>query len=299
MLAHTERTAQETILFVKSLRKFGGIYQNSDVLVMVPSQLPLSESNQITLGKLDARIETLSMDDALLKFPFAAKSVIAGMAEELVEDSTEQLIWMDRDGLIIQEPSELILPAGKMLAYRPVDHQNIGSAIDKPLNPFWQTVYSKTGVSEEMVFPIQTSVEGLALRPYINAGMLVVRPKAGLLRRWGESFQAHYQTDELKPFYEEHIRYKIFVHQAILSAVLTKELPREAWYELPYRVNYPLHMHKDYPTDRKVKDINELITCRYDMFFESEEWTKLIGLGEPFGSWLLEESKPVLKVIGG
>ena len=297
LFAKPGRAEQETLLFTKSLRQFGGIYKNAPVWVMTLESHPLSKDTVTQLEKYRVQLQTVELAEDLINFPFAAKSMIAGLAETLIKGTSQLMVWLDRDSLIIHEPNELILPAGKTLGYRPVDHKNIGSPYDEPPDGFWETLYQHSHVSPDKVFPILTSVDQIHLRPYINAGMLVVRPEAGLLHQWGSAFKKIYQHPEITPYYEKHPLYKIFIHQAVLSAMLTRVLPFEEWFELPYQINYPLHMHKNYPTHKKPKDIHQVVTCRYDTFFEDKNWQEQISLPDPFGSWLLHNISPLLDSI--
>jgi len=284
---------QEASLFVKSLRKFGGIYQDARVLLLAPQGMALTPSVVKTLEDLDCEFVFTAVEAEWLNFPFAAKTMLSGVAESLVDGKTSFLVWIDRDSLIIQEPKALVLPPEKIFGYRPVDHKNIGSLYDAPTDNFWQLIYEKIGVSEEMLFPIKTSIDQVVIRPYVNAGMLVVRPEAGLLRQWGTAFSDIYSDLSFVPFYNQNILYKIFIHQAVLAAVLNKYLPQAAWMELPREVNYPLHMHKNLPENQKPEDINQLITARYDTFFEDKNWQQVISLSLPFGPWLLENIHPL------
>jgi hypothetical protein len=56
--------------------------------------------------------------------------------------------------------------------------------------------------------------------------------------------------------------------------------------ELPYLINYPLHMHNQYPSERKVSTLNDLITGRYDTLFQDPGWQEAIPIREPLKSWL-------------
>lgn len=292
MLAFPGKTEQEAILFVKSLRAFGGKYSQSDVAIFTLNSQPLSTECRDQLLALNVNINTVTLPTNMLDFPFAVKAMVSGMAEEQSQNKYELLVWMDRDSLIIREPEALILPKGKTLGFRPVDHKNIGCEYDQPPTPFWQTIYDHLQVPTENIFPIFTAADQIKIRPYINAGMLVVRPEAGLLQQWGQSFQNLYLHQDFLPFYETHFLNKIFVHQAVLAALLTKVLPQSAWHELPGRINYPLHMHHHFSADRQPKDINDLITCRYDTFFETDAWKETIGMQAPFGPWLEENLHP-------
>jgi predicted AAA+ superfamily ATPase len=56
-------------------------------------------------------------------------------------------------------------------------------------------------------------------------------------------------------------------------------------------------MHKNYPIQKKPKNIHEVVTCRCDTFFEDKNWQEQISLSDPFGSWLLYNIPPLLDSI--
>jgi len=58
--------------------------------------------------------------------------------------------------------------------------------------------------------------------------------------------------------------------------------------ELPYLVNYPLHMHSQYPADRRPKTLNEVISFRYERFFSKPDWQDVIRVEPPLKDWLTE-----------
>ena len=179
---------------------------------------------------------------------------------------------MDTDSIVIQEPSELIINPEVKLAYRPVDHTLIGSTFSEPISPFWESIYSDCGVNESKIFPMTASVDENVIRPYFNAGMLDLRPEIGLLRSWRRNFLRLFKASQYEELFQVKTLYKIFFHQAVLAGTVLSSIDHAELQELPYLINYPLHMHRDYPKDKKPECLNDLITCRYDIFFNDPEW---------------------------
>ena len=128
------------------------------------------------------------------EFPFAVKVFAAAAAESLARGQADYLAWMDSDSIVVSEPKALLLSDGKDLGYRPVDHTLIGSPYDAPIDRFWESIYRHCGVPESrgFPFPMVTSVDERRIRPYFNAGLLVVRPERGLLQSWRERFHRLY-----------------------------------------------------------------------------------------------------------
>lgn len=226
------------------------------------------------------------IEPAAQGFPFSSKVFASAATEQLAANEDELLVWMDPDSIIFQEPEVLLMARERLLGCRPVDHVLIGSPYDQPADAFWRTVYQTCGVSQECLFTLTTSADEVRIRPYLNAGLLVVRPEAGLLRAWCGRFHEVLQAGIFEPFFDQDILYRIFLHQAILAGITLAALAKQQIEILPHLVNYPLHMHQAYPPARRPARMNDLISGRYDTFFEDPEWPCLFPSEEPLSGWL-------------
>jgi hypothetical protein len=195
------------------------------------------------------------------------------------------MAWVLPDTLFISPPVSFLLEPEKQVAYRPVHHSNIGSEFDQELDSYWSLVYRHCAVPEERVFPMTTCTRDKVLRPYINAGMLVVRPENGFMQSWMGAFKTAYQHDDFLPLLENR-RNAIFLHQAVLSAVLLNRFAQTELEELPETVNFPLHLLKEYPKQHHPASLNELITCRYESIKELRAGADQLGVQPPLDAWL-------------
>ena len=286
----SRRNSADALMLSASIREFGGEFSRNPILVLLPhSPELLSGPIQDQFSELEVTLETFETSKEILGFPFGAKVMAAARAEELAQSRTKNLIWMDSDALLIQPPYQMLLQEGKLLAYRPVDHTLIGSAYTKPLDDFWKAIYEDCAAKEDNIFPMTASVDRNIIRPYVNAGMLVIDPENSLLQTWAENFGRLFEKEVYLPYYEKNALFKIFIHQAILAGTILSRLSQDDLQELPYKVNYPLHMHKNYPADVKPELMNELISARHDTFFNEEDWREIFPREEPLKSWLEEQ----------
>jgi len=284
------KPALETLMLAASIRRFAGNLADNLIWVFVPEpagQLSPEEQEQFTYLKV--RIISYNMEPEIYQFPFAAKVEAAAVAEYMAQGQTELLTWLDSDTIVINEPTEFILPSDKAFGYRPVHHRLIGPAWDESLDPFWRLIYQHCSVPDGHTFPMTTHV-GEKTLPYFNAGSLVVRPERLLLvRRW-EMFQKCYRLPAYAAFYERDYRYAIFMHQAIFTGVILQALNPSEMQELSHKINYPLHLHGDIPANLRPAAINELVTARYESIFDDPEWQQSFSVAEPLRSWL--EAQP-------
>lgn len=288
-LVASSKDLAKALILAKSIRTFAGDYADQPVWFLIPEDKKrFSKANLSKINSLAANIQLFELDPLVGSFPFASKVVAAGAAESLADGGASQLVWMDTLSMVISSPDAILLNRDKKLAYRPVDHLLIGSPFDEPLDPFWEMVYHFCDADEADVFPMITSADQIKIRPYFNAGMLVVRPEGLLLRRWRDTFLDVYQAPQFLDFYSQKRLYKIFIHQAVLAGVVIAGFTESEIVELPNQVNYPLHMHDQIqPADRPTK-LNDLISFRYESFFVKPGWQEIIQIDPPLQGWLDE-----------
>ncbi len=283
----------EATIWARSIREFGGRFSAAPVWVLVPGRgKELSETVRKTLSELGVEIRMFEIDEKDLRFPLGAKASAAAEAERSAQGECEFLVWLDPDNMVIGEPEEFVLPAGVDLAYRPVHHIQVGSIYSVPPDRFWSLVYGDCDVPPERVFPMKPNVEDIDIRPYFNAGHLVVRPEIGLLRKWRENFLRYYRQPAYLDLYRSDFRFAVFVHQAILSATILAAMPRERMVEMSERYNYPLNLYSEIPERRRTGRLNDLVTARYDFFTNYQHWNALIRIEEPLKGWIREQFRP-------
>jgi hypothetical protein len=271
-------------VLVRSLRAFGGALADRPVWAMVPAgQRALDALG----GEPGVDLVPFEADPDARAFPFGGKVNAAAAAEECAEGQTARLVWLDADTLFIHEPGALLIPADRRLGYCPVHHRLIGSLYDLPLDAFWSLMYEACGVPAARVFPMQTIIGAETIRPYINAGLMVVRPEAGLLRAWRARFSALYRDPRCEAFYRQRALYQIFVHQTILAAVMLAEFEPGEMIELPRTFNYPLHLYADDPHPPAALD--DLITCRYESVFMEPGWPGRFPISGELSAWIAKQ----------
>ncbi len=265
------RSAAQAGLLELSLRQFGGSLAESPFRVMTPDQ-----------AETPVSIEGLA---------FAGKVWGAAAAEAWAEaNGYPVLVWTDADSVVVREPTPMLLPPGVAFGYRPVDLALIGSPWGEAPDAFWQLVYEGCGVERiEAEPPITTSVDQRDIRPYFNAGMLVVRPEAGLLRAWRDNLLRLHSEPRFQQFLNPRELHWVFFHQAVLAGTVLTLVPREARLQLPHFLNYPLHLHARYPEDRRPASLAQLLSFRHDDLFDRPGWVEMVpaaGSDQPVLSWL-------------
>jgi hypothetical protein len=261
----TEASEANTTLLAASIRARAGALSQARIWCYSPQYgKEISPGTRARLHELDVELRPFDIDRDVLRFFFTAGVTAASLAESEASAQAEFLAWVDSNTIVLHEPGDFLLQDDKNLGFRPVHHTLVGSRYDEPPDPFWTLVYGCCGVPEDHVFPMTAHVDGIRIRPYFNAGLLIVRPEQALLQAWHDRFFQVYQSPEFQEFYERDGRYPIFAHQAILSGVLLSVLAPDQMQELPPAYNYPLHLYEEDITACRPARLEELVTCRHE-----------------------------------
>jgi hypothetical protein len=281
------------LLLVESIRDFAGLLSQAPVWCFTPEgKTGLSEAAKDRLSALNTTFIHFKTESEVPRFPFMWKVFLNAQAELMAQGKTDLLVWLDSDTIVLQEPKEFLLQEGKNLGCRPVHHTIIGSRYDEPLDLFWTQIYRYCKVSEDRVFQMTTHVDGIRIRPYFNAGLLVVRPKKRLLQIWRDNFLEICKATEFQGLYEKDKRYTVFMHQAVLVATVLSNLQTDEIQELPPTYNYLLHLYCEDVRDNRPSYLEETVTFRYEDFFEGLEWRKKIPAKEKLKQWISEKLLP-------
>ncbi len=288
-------TNPETMILVESIRKFSGEFSSCPIWLFTKKTLKeIPEDLLNSLYQHEVEIFTLDLDPEIANFSFIDHVYAAAKAEEMAVNKTDNLVFLGTNTLFFDSPEKFLLEDGISLGYRPVHHKLIGSLYDEPIDYFWSLIYQKCNVKEENVFPMQTHIDGQILRPYISSGCLVVNPKRGFFKVWWEKYKIIHKEPVFKEFYEKYDLYLIFIHQAVLSAVMLSELDKSEIKELPFEYNYPINLYHESLDEFKPKNFDNIITARYylEKIIDEDEFNK-IPFNEPLRSWL--EKRVVVK----
>jgi hypothetical protein len=275
--AEGERLAR---IVVESLRIFGGPLRDCPVWAFlldsarVPHTLP---------GIEGVHFFPLAVEAGCPPYPFADKVYACAQAEAMAGPGIRSLVWLSLDCLVINPPLLFALGPEWDAAFRPVHHRNVGSPAHEPPDGFWRGIYRALGI-DDMPYTVESFVDRQILRPYFNTHCFAFDPATGLGQAWwahframvlDEAFQAGPCRDEL---------HQIFLHQAILSALVPRMLTWQRVRLLPPEYNYPLNLLAEMPPDRRAPTLNSLVNAVYEDAFPWNE----IEVQEPLRSWLME-----------
>jgi hypothetical protein len=216
--AEQESDLERIRIMIESIRTFAGRFKDAPVLVYLTEGPLASESDHLEkIESLGAEFRLGQAPEEPTWFYFSRKVFASAQTEGAAAGKADILAWLDVDTIFLQKPSEFLLPKEKCLGYRPVMQRNISPLYDDPPDEFWKRAYVNMSIPTSLAFPMITVANGGKIRPYINAGCLVVRPERGLLRKWAEIFPLLYRDPVLKEMCREDGRKKVFIHQVALA----------------------------------------------------------------------------------
>jgi hypothetical protein len=269
-------------LLIDSLRSFGGSLCHCPIWLFEadPQGAPCGD-----LEGADVQILPLAVPDTVKHYWFAAKVYACARAEELVASGVRSLVWLSPDCMVVNPPLLFDLATSFDAAVRPVHVRNVGLPAAAPPDDFWKKVYETVGVHD-----IQTTVESFVdaqrIKAYFNSHILAVNPSKRLFRRWFECFESLVCDQEFQSDSCQDARHQIFLHPAVLSALIVTLLDPERIRTLPPDYSYPYNLHQRVPTDRRAVVLNDLVCVAYDDRSMDPELMNDIEVHEPLRSWL-------------
>lgn len=283
---HTLEHKRFIRILLASLRTFGGALAGSPFWVFEadPDNAPCED-----LAGEAVRIIPLDTPPVLRAVDFGDKVYACACAEDLAPAGTETLAWIDPACLVVQPPRLYDLGGAVDAALRPVHIRNVGLRAADPLDDYWQRVYTAAGVAD-VALTVESFVDRQRLRAYFNTHAFAVNPGRGILRRWlacfieliGDlGFQAGPCRAEL---------HRIFLHQAIFSALIAAAVPPERLRILPPEYNYPYNLHASLPPERRARAFNDLITLTYENRTIDPAELADIAVDEPLRTWLVDHA---------
>ena len=112
----------------------------------------------------------------------------------------------------------------------------------------------------------------------------------GLLKTWAETFDRLVHHPDFEALYLKNKLYAVFMHQAILSALVVKSLDWELARLLPPEYSYPLHFHQEIPKERRPGSLNSLVCPVYEGGYRYPDSLSGIDVEDPLKIWLQERS---------
>jgi len=282
--AVTRHEATNTRLLVDSIRAFGGDLRSAPITVFFEHGVEIDNR-----GWSGVEFQPLRVPKSIRGYELSDKVSACAEAERLLEGRAEAIVWLSSDTLIVNPPMQYLLDDDTDAALRPVHIRNVGSPVEEDPDVFWRGVLRSVGL-QDMECVVESFVDGQRIRAYFNSHSYCVNPRLGLFREWlgcfdklvnDAGFQEEACADEL---------HRIFLHQAVLSALTVAMIPDERIRILPPTYSYPYNLQMSIPPDRRARTMNELASVVYEDLPMNPDEIEGIEIQEPLRSWLRDRS---------
>jgi hypothetical protein len=228
----------QSLLFVESLRAWGGALAGAPVYAFTSPEDAPSEETVERLTGLDAAHVELRLEVPWRDPPVLNKVYVSAWAERELDH--ELLVFADSDTVFLDEPRELA-GDGWLAAAKPVGNSRTAGSTGPgdPNEPYWQRVYDLLGVRS---WPfVTTIVDRARIRAYWNTGLVAARREAGLFGAWERALVRLFESGCVfkKPVLMEQVAWAgviADIHDQVLV------LPDEYNYPLPKRTFLPPHV---------------------------------------------------------
>jgi hypothetical protein len=283
-MARSHDEEKHARFLIRSLRAFGGELCNCPVLVF---RVNLEGTAPLDFGFEDVHVMPLEVDKRLRDYWFGAKVTACFTAEALVGGDVRSLVWMNSQCLIVNPPDLFDLGTSLEAALRPVHIKNIGLSVHEPGDDFWKGIYQTVGVDEGL-YDVETFIERDKIRPYFNSHLFSINPSKGVLRIWLEKFMNLVVDQDFQTGPCRDQTHQIFLHQAVLSALITKMIDWKKIYPLPAEYSYPMHLHQQVPLELRPPSLNSLVCPVYEGVYQHPDTLNGLNVQDPLETWILE-----------
>lgn len=253
---------KKSILFARSLRKFGGTFKDSPIYSLAPRKdRNISKSTETEFNELNVIHEYHDLNHNYKDYNFANKIATCKYFEEQLKQDV--LVFCDSDQLVLGELTELNLGSAN-IAMQNVAIKGIGTTEKDENAHYWESLYDLFQVNEKSY---STLKDGERILQYFNAGLIATKRKLGLFRKWSDNFDLVMEKQLFPP------SGNFFTEQCVLSVTISSmNLNIKV---LPEAYNFHLLRHTDSDVAMKKIETGEIKLLHYHSAFDQGCTVKL------------------------
>ncbi len=269
-------------LLIDGIRSFGGYMSRCDVWLFYTSRAVIESRNLDAVG---VRVFSLDLPDWAEGYYFADKTYACFQAEKKASADVGSLIWIDPVCLVVNPPVLFDLKKKFDAAVRPVHIRNVGIPPSQNPDGFWKKIFEAVGV-DEIQTTLETFVDKQIIRSYFNTHAFAVDPAEKLLGKWCALFESLVKNEKYQENHCSDETHRIFLHQALFSALLATNIEKNRLRILQPDYNYPYNLQMHVPEARKADSLNNLVCFAYENRSLNPHIINDIEVREPLKSWL-------------
>ena len=157
---------------------------------------------------------------------------------------------------------------------------------------YWTAIYREAGVDPATVPAVRAVIDAAPVRFYVNCEIIAFRPRAGICREWARALAARLADAAFRERECADAMHRIFLHQAVLSAVILARTAAAERRWLPPDHGYSLLLHERLPAERRVARLDDLACAIYDTLWEQQpDWPAAFARSEAMSSFLKDAGR--------
>ena len=185
------------VRLVESLRRYGGRFAGCPFVAVQPRfGPPIRKHTRAAFDRLGVTFRSVRPTHGRPWFVWLNKPTTLLAAEAVA--TTDTVVWVDADMLVLGEPADLELPTDVDFAACPADKNAGSTGPDDVFDPYWQQSAKVLGVRADDLPWVTTHREGARIRFYFNAGLFAYRRRAAfaapLLADCQAALSAHFKS---------------------------------------------------------------------------------------------------------
>jgi len=280
---------------IQSVQENGGAYHSAMIYVVTtdPTELPCD-----SLQMDGVQVLPLDMDPSFASYPLAFKAFAAAQVERKAKKEVQTLVWLDPGVIVLNPPVDLDLGDRFDAVIRPVTLANtIGLVPGTAPNDYWEPIYRKTGLDYTKLPTMKTIADQVDIQPYYNCEVFAFNPRIGLAQHWAGLLKTlladeGYQKSVCMTFLR-----KLFLHQAVLSIVISDRIKPERIKPLPLSSSYPFTQHDRLSDTQKATRLSDLSVVIFDYAWNKmPDWMSKIPIEDPLRSRLFDLYQNYLEI---
>jgi len=297
VVTYVEDFEQQRVVkaLVSSIREFGGKYRDCPIYIVLGDTANFP-GNSLTGQNIE--LIPLEMRPTFHDYPLAYKAFAMAQVEKIVGKQIRTLIWMDPGVIVLNSIDALVLDKNYDVVVRPVTlSNNIGLKPGANPNDYWMPIYAETGLNDKILPTITTLADEVEIQPYYNCEVYAVNPRLGLCQKWAQILTRRLGDKPYQDSVCTTFTRKLFLHQAVLSGVISANVKPTRIKALPLTHGYPFIQHERLPKAKQVMKLNELSVVIFDYAWQqTPNWLNKIPVDEPLKSWLSDIYLDYLKL---
>ncbi|MBE0664496.1 MAG: MBL fold metallo-hydrolase, partial [Candidatus Aminicenantes bacterium] len=280
---------------IKSVRELGGTYRSSEIYVVTAdaNELPCASLRQEGVVVL-----ALEMERAFLDYPLALKAFAAAQVEKKVADTVATLVWLDPGVMVLNSLAALDLDGEFSAAVRPVTLANtIAMPPQSEPDDYWKPIYEETGLDCKTLPLLETIADEVKIQPYYNCEVFSFNPGLGIAKEWARLLARFLKDENYQKTACTTFLKRLFLHQAVLSAVISSRAKPDRIKVLPLASGYPFNQHEKLSASKKAASLNDLSVAIFDYAWDRiPGWMEKVEIKEPLKEWLFDTYLDYLKL---